>query len=73
VARIGLVDRVVPPDALGDAARELAETACGFSQTAARECKTLLASAGRLDTEEYERAYLDAQQRCLNAQREHAT
>jgi enoyl-CoA hydratase/carnithine racemase len=65
--RIGLVDRVVPPEALEDTARQLAETVCGFSPTALRECKALLARAGTLDAEGYERAYLEAQQRCLDA------
>jgi enoyl-CoA hydratase/carnithine racemase len=65
--RIGLVDRVVPRDALAHTARELAERVCGFSATALRECKALLASAGTLDADGYERAYHAAQQRCLDA------
>ena len=65
--RIGLVDRVVPRAALEDSARELAERVSGFSATALRECKALLARAGTLDADGYERAYREAQQRCLNA------
>jgi enoyl-CoA hydratase len=65
--RIGLVDRVVPREALEDTARELAERVSGFSATALRECKALLAQAGTLDADGYERAYHDAQQRCLDA------
>jgi enoyl-CoA hydratase len=65
--RIGLVDRVVPRDALEDTARELADRVCGFSATALRECKALLARAGTLDADGYERAYGEAQQRCLEA------
>lgn len=63
--RIGLVDRVVPREALEDTARELAERVAGFSATALRECKALLARAGTLDADDYERAYREAQQRCL--------
>jgi enoyl-CoA hydratase/carnithine racemase len=65
--RIGLVDRVVPPAALEGAARELAERACSLSPTAVRECKTLIAQAASLDADSYERAYRQAQQRCLSA------
>jgi enoyl-CoA hydratase len=64
--RIGLVDRVVPREALEDTARELADRVCGFSATALRECKALLARAGTLDADGYERAYREAQQRCLD-------
>lgn len=65
--RIGLIDRVVQPDALEDTARELAQRVAGFSATALRECKSLLAQAGTLDADGYERAYREAQQRCLDA------
>lgn len=65
--RIGLVDRVVPRDSLADAARELAERVLGFSHTALRECKQLLARAGTFDSDGYDRAFRDAQQRCLDA------
>jgi len=65
--RVGLVDRVVADDELEAVARELAERACGFSPTALRECKALLARAGTLDADGYERAYREAQQRCLDA------
>lgn len=65
--RIGLVDRVVPRAALEDTAHGLADRVCSFSATALRECKTLLARAGTLDADGYERAYGEAQQRCLEA------
>lgn len=65
--RIGLVDRVVPRDVLEDTARELALRVAGFSPTALRECKSLLARAGTLDANGYEGAYREAQQRCLDA------
>jgi enoyl-CoA hydratase/carnithine racemase len=64
--RIGLVDRVVPRESLEATARQLAERVCGFSATALRECKSLLARAGTLDAEGYERAFREAQQRCLD-------
>ena len=65
--RIGLVDRVVPRESLEAAARQLGERASGFSSTALRECKSLLARGGTLDADGYERAYREAQQRCLDA------
>jgi enoyl-CoA hydratase/carnithine racemase len=65
--RIGLVDRVVPRDSLESAARQLGERVSGFSSTALRECKALLARAGTLDADSYERAFGEAQQRCLDA------
>ena len=64
--RIGLVDRIVPSADLDTAARELAERVLGFSAAALRECKSLLAKSGALDADGYERAFRDAQQRCLN-------
>jgi hypothetical protein len=39
----------------------------GFSPTALRECKSLLARARTLDAEGYDRAFREAQQRCLDA------
>ena len=65
--RIGLVDRVVPHATLYDQARALAERVCGFSRTALRECKLLLARAETMDRDAYELAYREAQQRCLQA------
>jgi enoyl-CoA hydratase/carnithine racemase len=65
--RIGLVDRVVASDELEAVARQLAEHICTLQPTALRECKRLLATAGTLDAEGYERVYLEAQQRCLDA------
>jgi enoyl-CoA hydratase/carnithine racemase len=65
--RIGLVDRVVPRESLEAAAGELAERVLGFSATALRECKSLLARAGTLDADGYDRAFSGAQQRCLDA------
>jgi enoyl-CoA hydratase len=65
--RIGLVDRVVPTGELEDEARRLAERVSGFSAVALRECKALLAGAGQMTGDEYELAYRDAQQRCLDA------
>jgi enoyl-CoA hydratase/carnithine racemase len=65
--RIGLVDRVVPPESLDAAARELADRVLGFSATALRECKSLLAMSGTLDADGYDRAFRDAQQRCLDS------
>ena len=65
--RIGLVDRVVPRADLDATARELAERVLGFSATALRECKALLARAGNLDPDGYDDAFRDAQQRCLDA------
>jgi len=64
--RIGLVDRVVPRESLESAARELAERVLGFSASALRECKALLARARTLDADGYERAFREAQQRCLD-------
>lgn len=49
--RIGLVDRVVPRESLEAAARQLGERASGFSSTARRECKSLLARGGTLDAD----------------------
>jgi enoyl-CoA hydratase len=66
-ARLGLVDRVVAPDALQAAARELAQRVAGFSPIALRECKALLRRAGTQDADGYEQAYREAQQRCLAA------
>jgi enoyl-CoA hydratase/carnithine racemase len=63
--RIGLVDRVVPSDELEDAAQALAERAASFAPGAMRELKALLRRAPSLDDDEYEAAYLRAQQRCL--------
>lgn len=65
--QIGLVDRIVSPDALQATAHELAERVSAFSPTAVRECKALLAHAGTLDADGYEDAYRRAQQRCLQA------
>ena len=65
--RIGLVDRVVPRAELDAAARELAERVLGFSATALRECKSLLARSGTFDADGYDRAFREAQQRCLDA------
>ncbi len=62
---VGLIDRVVPRETLLDEARRLAERVCGFSRTALRECKLLLARAGTIDRDTYELAYREAQQRCL--------
>ena len=64
--RIGLVDRVVPRESLDAAARGLAERVLGFSATALRECKSLLARSGMLDADGYDRAFREAQQRCLD-------
>ena len=64
--RVGLVDRVVPAGELEGAARGLAERVSGFSAIALRECKALLAGAGEMAGDEYELAYRDAQQRCLD-------
>ena len=64
--RIGLVDRVVPRESLEGAARQLGERVSGFSSTALRECKSLLARARTLDADGYERAFREAQQRCLD-------
>jgi enoyl-CoA hydratase/carnithine racemase len=64
--RIGLIDRVVPRESLDTAARELAERVLGFSALALRECKSLLARSGVLDADGYDRAFREAQQRCLD-------
>jgi enoyl-CoA hydratase/carnithine racemase len=65
--RIGLVDRVVPRAEVDAVARELAERVLGFSATALRECKSLLARSGTFDADGYDRAFREAQQRCLDA------
>lgn len=65
--RIGLVDRVVPRAELDAVARELAERVLGFSATALRECKSLLGRSGTFDADGYDRAFREAQQRCLDA------
>jgi enoyl-CoA hydratase/carnithine racemase len=64
--RIGLVDRVVPRAELDAVARELAERVLGFSATALRECKSLLGRSGTFDADGYDRAFREAQQRCLD-------
>jgi enoyl-CoA hydratase/carnithine racemase len=63
--RIGLVDKVVPVGQLERAAREVAEDAARFSPVALKETKRLIASASVMKRDEYEQAYLQAQQRCL--------
>ncbi len=65
--RIGLVDKVVPRESLEGEARQLGQRVCGFSASALHECKSLLARAGTLDTAGYDRAFAEAQQRCLDA------
>lgn len=65
--RIGLVDRVVPRESLEAEARRLGERVSGFSSTALRECKSLLARAATFDAGGYDRAFSEAQQRCLDA------
>ena len=65
--QIGLVDKVVPRESLEAEARRLGERVSGFSPTALRECKSLLARAGTLDADGYDDAFRDAQQRCLDA------
>jgi enoyl-CoA hydratase/carnithine racemase len=65
--RIGLVDRVVAAPTLQEEARALGQRVCGFSRTALRECKLLLAGAGTMDMDTYEVAYREAQKRCLEA------
>jgi enoyl-CoA hydratase len=62
---IGLVDRVVPRAELDPTARSLAARAASFSGTTLREVKRLLLHAPTLTDDEYETAYLAAQQRCL--------
>jgi enoyl-CoA hydratase len=64
--RIGLVDRVVPRESLAAVASELADRVLGFSPTALRECKSLLARSGTLNADGYDRAFCEAQQRCLD-------
>jgi enoyl-CoA hydratase/carnithine racemase len=65
--RIGLVDRVVPRESLEAEARLLGERVSDYSPTAVRELKSLLARAGTLDADGYDRAFGEAQQRCLDA------
>ncbi len=65
--RLGLVDQVVPPDEVDRVAEQVAERAAAFPSTAIRETKRLLARAAGMRRDEYEQAYLDAQQRCLNS------
>lgn len=65
--RLGLVDRVVPPPELEATAQAIAERVIGFSRTALKETKRLLAAASRLDAAAYDRAYAEAQQRCLES------
>jgi enoyl-CoA hydratase len=64
--RIGLVDRVVSRESLEDEARRLGERVSGFSPTSLRELKSLLALAPSLDADGYDRAFGEAQQRCLD-------
>jgi hypothetical protein len=64
--RIGLVDRVVPPVDLDSTAQALADRAASLSPGSLRELKRLLMQSSSLSDEEYETAYLAAQQRCLN-------
>jgi len=65
--RLGLVDRVVPAAQVTEVARETAQRVTRFSRTALKETKRLLAQAASLDLAGFERAYLEAQQRCLDA------
>jgi enoyl-CoA hydratase/carnithine racemase len=65
--RMGLVDQVVPADKLDEAALSVAERAAGFSRTALIETKRLLMDAPTMKRGEYERAYLEAQERCLRS------
>jgi enoyl-CoA hydratase/carnithine racemase len=63
--RIGLVDRVVPSAELDPIAQSVAARAASYSRTTVREIKRLLILAPSLTNDEYETAYLAAQQRCL--------
>jgi enoyl-CoA hydratase/carnithine racemase len=65
--RLGLVDRVVPAARVAELARETAQRVTRFSPTALEETKRLLAQAASLDLASFERVYLEAQQRCLDA------
>jgi enoyl-CoA hydratase/carnithine racemase len=64
---IGLVDRVVPTADLDSTAQAMADRAASLSPGALRELKRLLMKSSSLSDEEYETAYLAAQQRCLEA------
>ena len=63
--RIGLVDRVVPSADLDAIAQSVAARAASYSRTTLQEIKRLLIQAPSLTNDEYETAYLAAQQRCL--------
>jgi enoyl-CoA hydratase/carnithine racemase len=63
--RIGLVDRVVPRAELDATAQSVAARAASYSRRTVQEIKRLLLQAPSLTNDEYETAYLAAQQRCL--------
>lgn len=65
--RLGLVDRVVAAADVDAAARAAAERVAGFSPLAVRETKRLLRRAASEELEVVKRAYLEAQQRCLDS------
>jgi enoyl-CoA hydratase/carnithine racemase len=65
--RVGLVDRVVTGERLEEVAQATAERVMPFSRTALKETKALLAKASRLDAADFDAAYLEAQQRCLES------
>lgn len=65
--RLGLVDKLVTPAELEQAAWSEARRVAGFSRTALRETKRLLARALTMTRDEYERAYLEGQERCLKS------
>jgi len=65
--RLGLVDKVVAPEMLSEAALEVAVRVAGFSRVAVRETKQLLERAATLNLDDFERLYLEAQQRCLSS------
>jgi len=64
---VGLVDRVVPGVELEQEARAIAEHVVQFPRQALEECKRLVLQTPSFSRSEYDRAYLAAQQRCLDA------
>jgi enoyl-CoA hydratase/carnithine racemase len=64
---MGLVDRVVPVAELEREARAVAQRVAQFPRHAVDECKRLVLRTPSLGRADYERAYLAAQQRCLDA------
>jgi len=65
--RLSLIDKIVPAKKLAESAAEVARRVSGYSATAVKETKKLLTRARYLEPREFQREYLNAQQRCLDS------